>query len=174
MEEQIYVRKIREDSPADSERVIQYMNNSAVFYGKTDRFTANLVSCLIYKNDDPIGFLNIGDEGLLRDNILFLDILVDEKYRGKGYASKAYSNFKSRFSDDYFIIAETKESNVGANKSLEKNGVIFYSYNGLNYYLMDKNRLGELKNSPSYERLINHIHEEKMSAYQYVLNIRNS
>lgn len=171
MKEQIYVRSI--STSADSSLITQYMNNSGVFYGKTDRFTANSVSCLIYRDDEPIGFLNIGDEGLSTDNILFLDILVDEKYRGKGYGSKAYSNFKSRFSDDCFIIAETKESNIGANKSFGKNGVMFYSYNGLNYYLMDKNRLEELKNSPSYDRLISHIHEEKMRAYQYALSIRN-
>lgn len=171
MKEQIYVRSI--STSADSSLITQYMNNSGVFYGKTDRFTANSVSCLIYRDDEPIGFLNIGDEGLSTDNILFLDILVDEKYRGKGYGSKAYSNFKSRFSDDCFIIAETKESNIGANKSLEKNGIKFYSYNELNYYLMDKDRLEELKNSPSYERLISHIHKEKMRAYQYALSIRN-
>ena len=171
MKEQIYVRPI--STSADSALITQYMNNSVVFYGKTDRFTANSVSCLIYMDDEPIGFLNIGDEGLSRDNILFLDILVDENHRGKGYGSKAYSNFKSRFSDDCFIIAETKESNIGANKSLEKNGINFYSYNGLNYYLMDKDRLEELKSSPAYERLINHIHKEKMRAYQYALSIRN-
>ena len=43
-----------------------------------------------------------------------------------------------------------------------------------NYYLMDKDRLEELKSSPAYERLINHIHKEKMRAYQYALSIRNS
>ena len=81
MKEQIYVRSI--STSADSSLITQYMNNSGVFYGKTDRFTANSVSCLIYRDDEPIGFLNIGDEGLSTDNILFLDILVDEKYRGK-------------------------------------------------------------------------------------------
>lgn len=171
MEEQIYVKGI--STPADSELITKYMNNSAVFFNKTSRFTASSISCLIYRDSEPIGFLNIGDEGLSRDNILFLDILVDEKYRNRGYAAKAYSNFKSRYQDNYFIIAETKETNIGANKSLEKNGVKFYSYNGLNYYLMDTNRLEELKNSESYERLIAHIHREKMSAYQYALSIRN-
>ena len=166
----IYVRPIV--TKEDSELILKYMQESAVFFDKTDRFTGSAINCLIYKEDIPIGFLNLVDEHL-RD-FLFLDILIDEKYHGNGYAAMAYQNFKRRYNGNEFIIAETKVNNIPANKSLKKDGVCIYSFNDLNYYLMDKDRLEEFMNGESYQILEKQMHEPKLRAYQYILNIRDN
>ena len=167
--ENIYVKPVTNSE--DSELILHYMKGSNIFFDKTSRFNSSVVSCLIHKENIPIGFLNLVDEQL--SDFLFLDVLIDEKYRGRGYAAMAYENLMSRFNTKKFIIAETKEDNISANKSLQKNSIFLYSCKGLNYYLMDKNRLSELQNSPMYSQLIEHFHREQISAYQYSLNLRN-
>ena len=162
MEEKIYVKNA--ESEKEFNLIIQYMNNSDVFFGKQIRFGKSAYGLAIYKDDEMIGFLNLIHEIPSNNNILLLDILLDEKYRGRGYASLAYKNFKNRANANEFIIAETKNNNEGANNFLSSNGVKIYDFPEMDlvYYLLDKSRLEEFLSSPDYVQFESWVHRERM------------
>ncbi len=150
MEDKIYVSSIKDED--DVQLIIDYTKKSKIFYTKVNRVLCSNVQTIIYKNGEAIGFLNLVDERV--SGALFMDIFIDEKYRGNGYASLAYKNLEEKFTGDEFILAETKKDNVGANLSLLKDGILIKEKDDTNFYLLNKDRVDEFLNSEAYNEFV--------------------
>jgi len=150
MEDKIYVLAARTED--DVQLILDYTKKSKIFYTKVDRVLFSNVQSIIYKNDEAIGFLNLVDERVR--GALFMDIFIDEKYRGNGYASLAYKSLERKFTGNDFILAETKKDNIGANLSLLKDGTLIKEKDDTNFYLLNKDRVDEFLNSESYNEFV--------------------
>lgn len=141
-----------------------------IFFDKEDRYKVATCRCLIFKDEKTIGFINIVPEMI--KGVLFIDMGIIKKYRGKGYGKKALEDFFRKFECDEFIIAETKNNNVLANSSANNFGTLVYQKDDINYYLMN-GKLEKFKNSEVYNRFINYCDGEKPKQYQYIRDIMN-
>ena len=106
------------------------------------------------------------------DGIYFLDMGIKKEYRNKKIA-QAICEEIIKLSLPEFIIAETKVTNIGANKSLAPYSSLIHNVEDINYYLLDKNRKQEFLGSPIYDDFINYCHSEKPRQYQYMKNLMN-
>lgn len=79
----------------------------------------------IYHKDKLIGFANLIREKQ-NPNFLFLDVGIIEEYRGKHVAAQILEELKEI---PKYIIVETKEDNLLANKSLENRTAFMFKYN---------------------------------------------
>lgn len=150
MEDKIYVSAVRDEE--DVQLIVDYTRQSDIFYTKVNRVLFSNVQTIICKNGEPIGFLNLVDERV--KGALFMDMFIEEAYRGNGYASLAYKSLERKFTGDEFILAETKKDNIGANLSLLKNGTLIKEKDDTNFYLMNKNRVEEFLNSVAYQEFV--------------------
>ena len=141
-------------------KIYEFMINEPgikeIFSEKCTRLIASEFSLLIKLDDIPIGFINLVPENL--DNILFLDMGICEKYRGKGYGKKAIKVLLEclgkRFSE--YIIGETKETNELANYMSNEDAALIYQKNGYNYYIFPKEKKNEFMNSELYTEFKEH------------------
>ena len=153
MEERIYIANA--ETKEDYNLIVKFGSKSSVFLDNYRRLMSSNVMTIIYRNESPIGFLNLVDEHVV--NTLFMDIFILEEYRSRGYASLAYEKLEKNYHTDEFIIAQTKKDNIGSNKSLLKNGNIIATTDDMNFYLMNKSRKEEFLNSESYISFIEHF-----------------
>lgn len=124
----------------------------SVFGGREDRlYTAHTLS-MIYDKDKLIGFANLIREKQ-NQNFLFLDVGIIEEYRGKHVAAQILEELKEI---PKYIIVETKEDNLLANKSLENRTAFMFKYNDRNIYLLQKDRYNEFIENGYYDQLIEH------------------
>ena len=72
-----------------------------------------------YDNNNLVGFIHIIKAV---DSIDVINIVVDEKYRRKGIASKLLSSIFNKYDNDYSYFLEVRESNKAATKLYNKNG----------------------------------------------------
>ena len=132
-----------------------------IFANKIDRLSSACCSILVTEDSNEIGFVNIVHECI--NKFLFVDLGIKEQYRGCGYSKAIMSNIKelTNFWNE-FLIAETKKSNIAANKGLNKIGIEIFSYNDLNYYLINTNKYSELiSNEELFNSLKRHIISHK-------------
>lgn len=141
-----------------------------IFHDKQDRVNSSVVSCLIKKEKETIGFFLLTVENI--DGIYFLDIGIKKKYRNKKIAQATCEEI-IKLSLPEFIIAETKVTNIGANKSLVPYSSLIHNVEDINYYLLDKNRKQEFLGSTIYDDFINYCHSQKPRQYQYMRNLMN-
>ena len=106
------------------------------------------------------------------DGIYFLDMGIKKEYRNKKIAQAICKEIIKQSLPE-FIIAETKVTNIGANKSLAPYSSLIHNVEDINYYLLDKNRKQEFLESPIYDDFINYCHSEKPRQYQYMKNLMN-
>ena len=142
-----------------------------IFENKDDRYNTAYLLSLIKKDNEIIGFLNLVPEHV--DGFLFMDMGILEKYRGKGYGKLAYLDLEKRLRTKEFIIAQTKSTNLLANKSAIENGILVYTEDkleySLNYYLMNKDRYNEFLNSEHYQDFIDYCNGPKPKQKRYFL-----
>lgn len=117
--------KRKEDYWDFYDKIIELINSDemikSVFGGREDRlYTAQMLST-IYDKDMLIGFANLIKEKQ-NPNFLFLDVGIIKEYRGKHVASQILEELKEI---PKYIIVETREDNLLANKSLENTTVFF-------------------------------------------------
>lgn len=141
-----------------------------IFHDKQDRVNSSVVSCLIKKEEETVGFFLLAKEAV--DGIYFLDMGIKKEYRNKKIAQVICEEI-IKLSLPEFIIAETKVTNIGANKSLVPYSSLIHNVEDINYYLLDKNRKQEFLGSPIYDDFINYCHSEKPRQYQYMRNLMN-
>lgn len=120
-------------------RVMEKFKNDE-FCGKNTRLFASFLSYVITEDNEDIGFLYLVKENY--NNILFMDIGVISKYRGRGIASSATKEvvdiMTQHFSD--FVIAEVRSNNIASLKVVEKlNGIKV----GEQHYLLQPERKKE-------------------------------
>lgn len=142
-----------------------------IFFDKEDRLFCNEVCLLIKKERETIGFLYLTVESI--PGILFLDMGIKEKYRGLGIAKLMCQELINRITTEKFIIAETTKGNAKANASALYNGILVYDTDNLNYYLIDKTREQEFKNSNLYNNFISYCNSEKPKQYQFIRQLRD-
>lgn len=132
-----------------------------IFANKLDCLSSACCSILVTENGNEIGFVNIVHECV--NKFLFVDIGIKEQYRGYGYSKVIMSNIQELTESwDEFLIAETKVSNIAANKGLNEIGKLVDCYNDLNYYLINTIKYNELvSNEDLYNLLKNHIRSNK-------------
>lgn len=144
-------------------RVMDIINNDKeinnIFFTKKNRFMLSQFTYLITVDGEDAGFINLlyedGD-----DSFLVLDRGVIEKFRGMGIGTMALDFIKSQNFED-FIIGETRKNNNGSNKSLSKFGVMVADSDEFNYYLLQKEKLGEFIDSDGLEKLGKHYQTDK-------------
>ena len=141
-----------------------------IFHDKQDRVNSSVVSCLIKKEEETVGFFLLAKEVI--DGIYFLDMGIKKEYRNKKIAQAICEEIIKQSLPE-FIIAETKVTNIGANKSLAPYSSLIHNVEDINYYLLDKNRKQEFLGSPIYDNFINYCHSEKPRQYQYMKNLMN-
>ena len=100
------------------------------------------------------------------------DMGIKKEYRNKKIAQAICEEIIKQSLPE-FIIAETKVTNIGANKSLAPYSSLIHNVEDINYYLLDKNRKQEFLESPIYDDFINYCHSEKPRQYQYMKNLMN-
>ena len=140
-----------------------------IFHGKQDRISSSVAACLIKKEEITIGFFLLTTENL--NNVLFLDVGIKKEYRSKGIGKAICSEIIKQKISNEFIIAETRKDNVAANDSIRFQSSLVYSINNLNYYLLDKDRLQEFLESPTYIEFIKYCDSEKPKQYEYIKKI---
>ncbi|MDD3453010.1 MAG: hypothetical protein PHN42_01865 [Bacilli bacterium] len=131
-----------------------------VFYYKRDRLTCSKAAILICDNDNDIGFLNVVDQGL--KNLLFIDQGIIEKYRGKGYGSKALQILADSNIFKEYLICETMDNNILANYCVSKIGKFLFSYDDRNFYLLQSEKYNEFINSEEFNKLEKHIKGKRL------------
>lgn len=138
------------------DKIVELINSDEmiklVFGGREDRlYTASMLST-IYDKDKLIGFANLIKEKQ-NPNFLFLDVGIIKEYRGKHVASQILEELKEI---PKYIIVETKEDNLLANKSLENTTAFILKYNDRNIYLLQKDRYNEFIENGYYDKLTDH------------------
>ena len=131
-----------------------------IFHNKISRLYTAGVEMLLLLDDEPIGFLLALNENT--QNLLFLDLGIIKKYRGKGYGTLAKEIFMKIYKGDEFIITETRNTNIGANKSSSKIGSLVYQKDDINFYLLNSS-IEEFKNSPAYQEFLTHVNKDSIS-----------
>ena len=138
------------------DEVLYLINNdleiSKIFKGRQDRLATSVMLSTIYHKDKLIGFANLIREKQ-NQNFLFLDVGIIEEYRGKHVAAQILEELKKT---PKYIIVETKEDNLLANKSLENRTAFMCKYNDRNIYLLQKDRYNEFIENGYYDQLIEH------------------
>ena len=138
------------------DEVLYLINNdleiSKIFKGRQDRLATSVMLSTIYHKDKLIGFANLIREKQ-NQNFLFLDVGIIEEYRGKHVAAQILEELKKT---PKYIIVETKEDNLLANKSLENRTAFMFKYNDRNIYLLQKDRYNEFIENGYYDQLIEH------------------
>ena len=138
------------------DEVLYLINNDLeiikIFKGRQDRLATSVMLSTIYHKDKLIGFANLIREKQ-NPNFLFLDVGIIEEYRGKHVAAQILEKLKKI---QKYIIVETKEDNLLANKSLENRTAFMFKYNDRNIYLLQKNRYNEFVENGYYDKLIDH------------------
>lgn len=128
-----------------------------IFGGRLDRLlTADMLST-IYDNEKSklIGFANLVVEKQ-NHNFYFLDVGIIKEYRGKHVASYILEELKNI---SQFIIVETKQNNVLANKSLKNRTAFLFEKSDRNIYLLQKDRYHEFMDNGYYDKLTHHYNE---------------
>lgn len=148
--------KRKEDYWDFYDKIVELINSDemikSVFGGREDRlYTAQMLST-IYDKDKLIGFANLIKEKQ-NPNFLFLDVGIIEEYRGKHVASQILEELKEI---PKYIIVETREDNLLANKSLENRTAFIFKYNDRNIYLLQKDRYNEFIENGYYDKLTDH------------------
>ena len=121
-----------------------------IFNGKQKRLLFSPFTLLIRVNSENIGFFYLVDEQV--PNILFLDVGIIQKYRGKGIGRDVLEIIPDIHCSE-FIICETKKDNIAANKNSSSVGVLVSETEDRNFYLMQKDRLEEFIDSDGLEKL---------------------
>ncbi|MBE6159548.1 MAG: GNAT family N-acetyltransferase [Lactobacillales bacterium] len=142
-----------------------------IFWDKDDRYEVAVCRCLILKDEEPIGFINIVPERIR--GVYFLDMGIEKTFQGQGYGKLALKDFFRKFKCDEFIIAETKNDNVLANSSANKFGVLAYQENDQNYYLMNSD-LQTFESSDVYENFIDYCKGDKPTQKELIRSIFNT
>ena len=93
---------------------------------------------VIEDNNELIGFIHFQD---LIDEIDIIDVVIDEKFRNKGYATKLF-NYLFNFYNKRFIL-EVNEDNINAINLYKKLGFIKINrrkgyYNGVDAIIMER------------------------------------
>ena len=142
------------------DEVLYLINNdleiSKIFKGRQDRLATSVMLSTIYHKDKLIGFANLIREKQ-NQNFLFLDVGIIEEYRGKHVAAQILEELKKT---PKYIIVETKEDNLLANKSLENRTAFMFKYNDRNIYLLQKDRYNEFIENGYYDQLIEHYNTQ--------------
>lgn len=94
---------------------------------------------LIIDNNDLIGFIHIQD---LIDEVDIIDIIIDVKYRNKGYASKLLE-YVINYANGKKILLEVNENNTSAINLYKKYSFVEINrrkgyYNGQDAIIMEK------------------------------------
>ena len=149
--------------------IIRDKDINEIFKYSNNRLASASIITLIYDDDIPIGFIYVAHE-FPDERIGFVDMGIVSSRRGYGYGEIAMNIFLDKIKNiDMFLIAETKENNVVANRSLNKYEHI-YDKDDLSFYLLNRN-LEELKNEGLYDKLIDHINSERLSSKDLVKNL---
>lgn len=125
---------------------------SKIFKGREDRLLSAAMLSTIYDKEKLIGFANLIKEKQ-NSNFLFLDMGIIEEYRGKHVASQILEELKEI---PKYIIVETKENNLLANKSLENRTAFLFKQEDRNIYLLQKDRYNEFIEKGYYDKLTDH------------------
>ena len=138
------------------DEILYLINNDLeigdIFKGREDRLLSAAMLSTIYDKDKLIGFANLIKEKQ-NPNFLFLDVGIIKEYRGKHVASQILEELKEI---PKYIIVETKEDNLLANKSLEDRTVKLLEVNDRNVYLLQKERYNEFIENGYYDKLKYH------------------
>lgn len=146
----------------DFDIIIDLMNNAdgikEVFRGRTDRLITSPYSFLIQHEDEVIGFLNLVIEKN-NENFLFLDAGIIKEYRSKGIGKLVLCEIKELLEEndiDTYVLIETEQKNIGANKSANEVGCYLMEIRDRNIYLLQKERIEEFVDNDYFEKLTDH------------------
>ena len=141
--------------------IIQFlMKQTEVFKDRMDRLRSSEVSTLIMVNDEVAGFVNLVRENRNYD-FLFLDMFILEEYRSRKIGSKVFEILQNEGIKD-MIIAETKQSNISANKTANNCCVKLGCFEDRNIYLVQKDRLEEFIDNNYMEKLAKHYEKDSV------------
>ena len=144
--------EIREANESDAKLIFNWSNDPLV---RAQSFQPNIIEFENHKNwfnkklqsDNSLLLISEVDEkniGLVRFEVendkCIIGILVDEKFRGKGYASLMLINSSSYYFNRFStpIYAHIKESNTSSIRCFEKAGYTYFNkieFNGLNTFV---------------------------------------
>lgn len=131
-----------------------------IFYNKRNRLQCSEMASLIYNNNEPVGFLNVVNQGI--DNVLFIDGGITQIYRGKGYGKEALNILLESNLFDEYLIGETQNTNLLANASVSKIGSLVLANNNLNYYLLQRELVKQFMDSEEFTKLKNYVEKTKV------------
>ena len=126
-----------------------------VFSNRIDRLANSRYSFIVRKGTKNIGFVNLVIEKQ-DPTFYFLDIGLKEYYRNMGIGTHILSTLR-QMEFDKFIILEVKADNKLGNASVSRNGVMVMQKAGINYYLLQKDRVQEFIDNDYLEKLANHV-----------------
>lgn len=126
-----------------------------VFSDRIDRLVNSVHSFIIRKGNKDIGFVNLVIEKQ-NYNFYFLDVGLKNQYRNKGIGTSVLKKVQEK-EFEKFIILEVKAENEIANASVSRNGVMVMQKAGINYYLLQKDRVQEFIDNDYLEKLANHV-----------------
>lgn len=160
---------LKEDYDWIVEKMESGVGIKEVFKYNTDRLKTSSIATIVTYNDFPIGFIYIAHE-LPDERIGFVDMGIISDKRGCGYGKEALDMFLNKTKNiDMFLIAEIKEKNDIAKRSLNKYEHI-YDKDDLSFYLLNRS-IEELKKEGLYNKLVNHINSKRLSSKDLVKSL---
>lgn len=160
---------LKEDYDWIVEKMESGVGIKEVFKYNTDRLKTSSIATIVTYNDFPIGFIYIAHE-LPDERIGFVDMGIISDKRGYGYGKEALDMFLNKTKNiDMFLIAEIKEKNNVAKRSLNKYEHI-YDKDDLSFYLLNRS-IEELKKEGLYNKLVNHINSKRLSSKDLVKSL---
>ena len=143
-------------------------NEEPIFFGDEYRVKTSEFVSLIKKDEKNIGFIY----GVKENNTKFLmiDIGILKKYRGKGYGTEVLKKLQN-IPYDKFFIAQVKKNNVLAVNQLQNNASYLVENNEYKYFLLQKDKLNDLKKDYPEEKLNNIFNGKSLDSRNIISQI---
>lgn len=125
----------------------------SIFYERYDRLdTAEFISKIELNERETIGFLNLVNENL--DKTLFLDIAILKQFCNQSLAKRAIISLLDGDYPNRYLVADTYNGNIMANRCLSFFGDPFYKTEDRSYYFLGgRTSYNDFINSEDYDKI---------------------
>lgn len=125
----------------------------SIFYERYDRLdTAEFISKIELNERETIGFLNLVNENL--DKTLFLDIAILKQFCNQSLAKRAIISLLDGDYPNRYLVADTYNENIMANRCLSFFGDPFYKTEDRSYYFLGgRTSYNDFINSEDYDKI---------------------